>query len=125
MKQAGRAAMALLGSVALAVSFSQALHAQPKQKPAYLVAEIQVTNPAGYKAYLTKALDSLKPYHARIMARGMPAVVEGTPAQGNVLVIEFPSMAEAEKWYTTPPYKDLITRRQKSAKSRLYFIDGM
>jgi uncharacterized protein (DUF1330 family) len=34
-------------------------------------------------------------------------------------------MADAEKWYSTPPYKDLIPLRQKAASTRLYFVEGV
>lgn len=125
MKQAAKLAFAFAG-VALGTGAAQGLHAQAaKPAPAYLVAEIQVTDQAGYQAYLKKAVESLKPYHARIISRGKPEVVEGAAAQGNALIVEFPTMADAMKWYSTPPYKDLIAERQKSAKSRLYFLDGV
>jgi hypothetical protein len=34
-------------------------------------------------------------------------------------------MADAEKWYSTPPYHPLIAERQKAAKTRLYFVLGL
>ena|SRR5579862_5478852 len=125
MKQA-KLAFTFAAAIALGAGAAQGLHAQTaKLAPAYLVAEIQVTDQAGYQAYLKKAIESLKPYHARVIARGKPEVVEGAAAQGNALIVEFPTMADAMKWYSTPPYKDLIAERQKSAKSRLYFLDGV
>ncbi len=125
MRQAAKFAVILLAGFALGAGAIQGLHAQAEKKAAYLVAEIDVTDPPGYQAYLKKAVPTLKPYDAHFVARGKPDVVEGTAAQGNILIVEFPSMAAAKQWYTTPPYKDLIAERQKSAKSRLYFVDGM
>ena len=77
------------------------------------------------QAYLAKAIDSLKPYNARIIVRAKPDMKEGTPVQGNVVITSFDSLADAEKWYSTPPYKDLIAERQKSAKGRFYIVEGV
>lgn len=125
MKQPAKLTLALLAGFALGGGAIQALHAQAEKKAAYLVAEIEVTDPPAYQAYLKKALPTATPYHAVFLARGKPDVVEGAPSKGNVLIFEFPSMEDAKKWYSTPPYKDLIAERQKAANSRLYFVDGV
>ena len=125
MTRAATYALTLLTGIAVGAGAIQGLHAQDKKQPAFLVAEIEVTNPEGYQAYLKKAMPTVDPYHAKFIARGRPDVVEGTPSKGNVLIFEFASMDDAKKWYSTPPYKDLIAERQKSANSRLYFVDGV
>jgi uncharacterized protein (DUF1330 family) len=118
-------ALALVAGFALGAGAIHVLHAQATKKPAYLVAEVKVTDPAGFQAYLAKVGPTLKPYGARYIARGKPDVKEGAAAQGNIVMVEFPSMADAEKWYSTPPYKDLIPLRQKAADTRLYFVEGL
>jgi hypothetical protein len=40
---------------------------------------------------------------------------EGDPPQGTYFIVAFDSLADAKKWYSTPPYKDLIPERQKAA----------
>ena len=67
----------------------------------------------------------MKPYNARIIVRAKPDVKEGMPAQGNIVITSFDSLADAEKWYSTPPYMDLIAERQKSAKARFYIVEGV
>jgi uncharacterized protein (DUF1330 family) len=125
MKQSAKSVLLLLTGFGLGAGAIQGLHAQGQRQPAYLVAEVEVTNPEGYQAYLRKAMPTGDAYHSRFLARGKPDVVEGTPSKGNVLIFEFPSMTDAKQWYTTPPYKDLIAERQKSANSRLYFVEGV
>ena len=125
MYQATKLTLALLAGFALGAGAIEALHAQAKRPAAYLVAEVEVTDPAGYQDYAKKAMPTIDPYHTRFLARGKPDVVEGTPSKGNVLIFEFPSMDDAKQWYTTSPYKDLIAERQKSANSRLYFVEGV
>jgi uncharacterized protein (DUF1330 family) len=101
------------------------LHAQSQDKPAYLVAEVEVTDSDAFQAYQKKTIETLKPYNARVIANGKPDVKEGAPSQGTVVILGFKNMADAQKWYSTSPYKELIPERQKAAKTRLYFIEGV
>jgi len=41
-----------------------------------------------------------------------------------MVVIAFESLEDAERWYSTPPYKDTIPLRQRSANTRLFFVEG-
>jgi uncharacterized protein (DUF1330 family) len=125
MKQMGKYAVILLVGFALGAGAIQGLHAEAGKAPAYAIAEVEVTDAPQYQAYLAKAIDSLKPYNGRIIVRAKPDLKEGTPAQGNIVITSFDSLADAEKWYSTPPYKDLIAERQKSAKTRFYIVEGV
>ena len=121
----GKYAVMLLAGFALGAGVVQGLLAQAGKAPAYAIAEIEVTDAPLYQAYLAKAIDSLKPYNAHIIVRAKPDMKEGTPVQGNVVITSFDSVADAEKWYSTPPYKDLIAERQKAAKGRFYIVEGV
>jgi uncharacterized protein (DUF1330 family) len=125
MKQMGKYAVVLLAGFTLGAGAIQGLHAQSGKTPAYAIAEVEVTDPPAYQAYLTRAIDSLKPYNARIIVRGRPDLKEGAAVQGNIVITSFESLADAEKWYNTQPYKDLIAERQKSAKTRFYMVEGV
>jgi len=41
-----------------------------------------------------------------------------------MVVLEFPSLEQAQKWYRSPEYAPLITLRQKGAKARLILAEG-
>ncbi|MBV8493512.1 MAG: DUF1330 domain-containing protein [Alphaproteobacteria bacterium] len=126
MRQAATLILAGFAGFALGAGLIEGLHAQANNPtPAYVVAEVEVTDPPAYAAYLKSAIESLAPYRARVVARGKPDVKEGAPPQGNIVMVAFDSVADAEKWYSTPPYKDLIAERQKSAKTRLYIVEGV
>ena len=49
------------------------LHAQTTTPPAYLIAHVQVTDPDGWKQYVTALPATLEPYHAKTLTRA-PAV---------------------------------------------------
>jgi uncharacterized protein (DUF1330 family) len=125
MKQMRKCAVMLLAGFALGAGGIHGLRAQAGKAPAYAIAEIEVTDAPLYQAYLAKAIDSLKPYNAHIIVRAKPDMKEGTPVQGNVVITSFDSLTDAEKWYSTPPYKDLIAERQKAAKGRFYIVEGV
>ena len=73
----GKYAVILLAGFALGAGVIQGLHAQAGKTPAYAVAEVEVTDPPAYQAYLAKAINSLKPYNAHIIVRAKPDVKEG------------------------------------------------
>ena len=125
MRQIAKLALTGLTGFALGAGAIQALHAQGGKAPGYAIAEIEVTDPPAYQAYLGKAIESLKPYNAKIIIRAKPEAKEGQAPQGNVVITRFDSLADAEKWYTTPPYKDLVAERQKAAKGRFYLVEGV
>ena len=125
MKEMVTLVMGLLVGFVLGAGGIARPHAQAGKKPAYQIAEVEVTDPAAFEAYRAKALETMKPYNVRFLAFGKPDVKEGAPVQGNVGIIEFPSMADAEKWYSEPPYHPLIAERQNAAKVRLYFVEGV
>jgi uncharacterized protein (DUF1330 family) len=127
MKKLATAVVALSVGITLAAGWIDVLKAQSaKKRPAYLIAEvIEVTDPPAMQAYAAKVADTLKPYNARVLVSGKAAAKEGESPKGNIIVIAFDSMADAMKWYSTPPYSSLIAERQKAAKARLYMVEGM
>ncbi|HEX3994139.1 MAG TPA: DUF1330 domain-containing protein [Acetobacteraceae bacterium] len=102
------------------------LRAQSVKKPAYFVADVAVTDMPAFQAYAAKVPETLKPYNARVIVRARPDAKEGAAPQGNIVVLAFDSLADAEKWYSTPPYSELIPLRQKSATTQqLYIVEGL
>ena len=64
-------------------------------------------------------------YGGRFIARGGKAeALEGSPAPKRLVVLEFPSYEQAQKWYRSPEYAPLITLRQKASRGRLVLIEG-
>ena len=91
---------------------------------AYVIGEIEVTDPATYEDYRKQVLAVVQKYGGRFIARGGKAeTLEGTPAK-RVVVLEFPSFEQAQKWYRSPEYAPLIKLRQKASKGRLVILEG-
>ena len=67
--------------------------------PAYIIAEVEVTNPTGYEAYRPLAGASVAQYGGKFVVRGGKAeLIEGTKEPARIVVIEFPDTAAAKRW---------------------------
>jgi len=55
-------------------------------------------------------------YHGKILARGGKAAVFDGRAPQRVVVIEFPSLAEAERWRSSPEFQKLKPLQQQSSR---------
>jgi uncharacterized protein (DUF1330 family) len=110
-----------IGSVGGAV-----LHAQTAVPPAYLIAHVQVSDPDGWKQYITALPGTLAPYHVKTLARA-PAVAldTSTPPAGSTVILAFNSMDDLKAWWNSPAYQAIIPLREKSAKSIVYAMPGM
>jgi len=93
--------------------------------PAYFVAEVEVTNPAGYEPYRVLAGASIAQYGGRFIARGGKAeLIEGSPEPQRVVIIEFADAAAARRWYNSPEYQKALPIRLANSRGRAFIVDG-
>ena len=93
---------------------------------AYIIADVEITDPAAYEGYKPLASAALEKYGARILVRG--GAVE--PAEGGwspkrLVILEFPSMAALKRFYDSHEYVKARAIRQKASKSKLIFVEGI
>ena len=92
---------------------------------AYVIAEIDVVDPAGYEEYRKQVLAVVTKYGGKFLVRGgQVEPKEGGWTPKRIVVLEFPSMAQAQKWYGSPDYAPLIKLRQKASKGKLILVEG-
>jgi uncharacterized protein (DUF1330 family) len=125
MQQGTKLALTLLTGFVLGGGAIGALKAQTNKPPAYVVAEVEVTDPAGFPQYAAKVPATLAPFHGRTLVRGKPDTKEGPPMNGNLVILAFDNLDDAEHWYSSPAYSELIPIRQRSAKTRLFIVEGL
>lgn len=95
-------------------------------KPAYFVAEFQLTDPEGIKPYSAKVESTFTPYSGRFIVRGGKMnVKEGFGAQGRLIIIKFDSLSQANAWYNSPEYQSIIPIRHRSGNTRTYIVEGL
>jgi uncharacterized protein (DUF1330 family) len=93
---------------------------------AYLIVHLEITDPAAFEAYRKVAGPTLAPYGGKALAAfGRFEVMECMIHPKSVLVIEFPSVEQAKKWYASPEYAPLIAQRQRAANSTVILTEGL
>jgi uncharacterized protein (DUF1330 family) len=126
MKTNYKLALAVLAGVLLGVAGAEAIHAQQvKTPPAYVIAEVDVTDPATMRKYGEKVPETLAPFNTRYLVRGgRPQAVEGEVPK-SIVVIAFDSAEKARAWYDSPAYQTIKPIRQSAAKSRIFIVEGL
>ncbi len=106
---------------------ARALHAQAAsgaKPPAYYVSEFELTDPEGIRPYSAAVESTFTPFGGRYVVRGgKVASLEGEPTR-RLIMIAFPSMEQAQAWYDSPRYRELMPIRHRSAKSRVFIMEG-
>lgn len=93
--------------------------------PAYLIADVEVTDPAGYEPYRPLAAASIARFGGRFLVRGGAAeLLEGSPAPNRTVVIEFPDIETARRWYRSEEYQSALKIRQAASRGRLILVEG-
>ena len=93
---------------------------------AYVIGEIDVTDPAAYDDYRKQVLATIEKYGGRFAVRGGAVEpLEGGWNPKRIVVVQFPSIDQARKWYRSPEYAPLIKLRQKASKGKLVLVEGV
>lgn len=93
---------------------------------AYVIAEVEVTDPAGFEDYRKAVPASIAAYAGRYLARGGALEpLEGGWAPKRMVILEFPSLAQAKAWYTSPEYRELLKMRQRTTRSKVVLLEGV
>ena len=92
---------------------------------AYVIAEIEVTDAALYDDYRKQVAATVQNHGGRFVVRGGKVeALEGGWSPKRLVVLEFPSMEQAQKWYRSSEYAPLITLRQRASRGRLVLVEG-
>jgi uncharacterized protein (DUF1330 family) len=92
---------------------------------AYVIGDIEVTDPAIYDDYRKQVAATVAKYGGRFAVRGGKVEsLEGGWAPKRVVLLEFPSFEQALKWYRSPEYAPLIKLRQKASRGKLILVEG-
>lgn len=92
---------------------------------AYVIADIEVTEPAAFQEYRNRVGATIEQYGGRFVVRGGRV----NPKEGDLkprllVMLEFPSVEQAERWYNSLEYKPLIAMREKAARTQLIIAEG-
>ena len=93
---------------------------------AYVVVDIEVLEPVEYEEYKKLAAPTVTAYGGRYVARGGAAeVLEGDWVPNRLVVLEFPTVAQAQAWWASPEYAPAKAIRQRTANTNMVLVPGV
>jgi uncharacterized protein (DUF1330 family) len=124
MKAKFSVAVSMLAGVVIGGLAVEGLHAQAKP-PAYVVAEIDVSNQDGYaKEYLPPSSKALLDNGAKYLARGSrTASIKGEPPK-RIVLLTFENFEKAQAAFNSPEFQSAARIGEKYAKFRIYAVEG-
>lgn len=92
---------------------------------AYIIAEVDITNPKQYEQYTKLSTLAMQKYHAQVCVRGGAVeVLEGDWQPKRMVVLRFPNMQGARQFYNSPEYCKAREVRAGAAVMRMVVVDG-
>jgi uncharacterized protein (DUF1330 family) len=92
---------------------------------AYVVVEIEVTDPVEYEEYKTLAKPTVTAYGGRYVVRGGAVeVLEGDWMPRRLVMLEFENVAQAKTWYTSKEYTAAREVRLRTAETNMILVEG-
>lgn len=93
---------------------------------AYAIVGENIHDQAMFDAYRKDVLPTLAPFKGEFAVRGGAfSVLEGEFPYQRLVVIAFPTRAEAEGWYKSDAYQKLLPLRLKSTTGVFVIVDGV
>lgn len=93
--------------------------------PAYIIVELDVTDPQSFDAYRQQVPATIAQYGGRYVVRGgQTESLEGGWDPKRIVVLEFASMDQAKRWYHSEEYRDPKALRFRSATSKAILVEG-
>ena len=93
--------------------------------PAYMIAEIDVTDREAYAEYRSQVPAIVAQYGGTYLVRGGAVeALEGETA-GRIVVVQFESMVALKRWYDSPEYSAVKGLRQAASEGRLIAVEGI
>ncbi len=115
-----------IGAVVCAVVLGTALRAQDATKKAYILVQVEVSNPSQYAEYTKLSPGIIAKFGGRFIVRGgRTETFEGAPATGRLVVVEFPSFERAQQFYNSAEYQAAKKVRSGAATAQFILVEGL
>jgi uncharacterized protein (DUF1330 family) len=99
---------------------------EPNGKRGYVIVEIEVTDPAVYEQYRRHAEATVVSQGGKYIIRGGAAqTLEGDWQPKRLVMLEFPSVAQARAWWNCEEYLAPKKLRQISAVTQMILVEGV
>ena len=93
---------------------------------AYIIANVEVTNPTQYEEYKKWSSEAMKVHGAEVCVRGGKVeVLEGDWHPERIVILKFPDVEAAKKFNSSPEYSKARASRQGAAIMRMIVVEGI
>ena len=93
--------------------------------PAYIIAQVNVTNPEKYQEYAKLAGPANAKYGGRFVVRGgAKTVLEGDIPFQRIVVTEFKDVESAKRFYNSVEYQAARQKRLGAADFNMVIVEG-
>ena len=76
-------------------------------------------------AYIERIQDTLDPHRGRFLVHGGTVEVFEGEWPGTIVILEFPSTADARAWYASPAYQEILHLRTDHIAADTLVVDGV
>ena len=91
----------------------------------YILAEVQVTDPAMFEAYRPLAAAAIAAFGGKYLVRGgATETLEGGRTPARTVLLEFSSPERAMDWYKSAQYQEALAIRLKAATTEVFLLTG-
>jgi uncharacterized protein (DUF1330 family) len=93
---------------------------------AYVIVDLTVTDQPTMDEYRKLVPGTLAKYGGRFLVRGgAHQTVEGDWKPNRVVVLEFPSMEQAKRWYDSEEYREPKAMRLRAGRANMIMVEGV
>jgi uncharacterized protein (DUF1330 family) len=93
---------------------------------AYIIASVTVTNPEQYEQYKKLSSIAMQAHGAKVCVRGGAVqVLEGDWSPSRLVMLEFPSMQQAQAFYDSVEYQAAKEARRGAAVMQMLAVEGI
>jgi len=94
--------------------------------PAYVIVDCEVSDPERYEMYKQLAPPAIAKYGGRYLVRGGDvAPLEGDWRPNRVVLLEFPDVETAKRFYASPEYGAARAERAGAATMNMVLVPGV
>ena len=91
----------------------------------YLIANLSIHDPKAFEEYRKRVAPLVARFEGRYLVRGGELrTLEGNTSFKRLIVLEFPSLADAQRFYESPEYAPVLKLRLASATGDVVLAEG-
>ncbi len=92
---------------------------------AFLIANVEVTNPEQYKQYQEFSSIAMKTHNVKVLVRGGETVTLEGNAPLRTVVMEFDTLEQAQAFHDSEEYRRARQAREGTANMTMYVVQGL